>query len=91
VLSGRYQHNFTDPSRGVLSGSDQFSLVRIGAGSFVGENSVIMADIGPQTIVGAGSVVVKPLPGYVVAVGNPARIIKRRDPVHTEPEQCGIS
>lgn len=78
VLSGRYQHNFTDPTRGILSGDDSFSSVRIGSGSFVGEKCIVMADIGNFTIVGAGSVVVQPLPDYVVAVGNPARVVKER-------------
>ena len=32
--------------------------------------------IGPDTVVGAGSVVVKDLPARVVAVGNPARVIR---------------
>jgi maltose O-acetyltransferase len=33
--------------------------------------------IGDNTVVGAGAVVVKDLPANVVAVGNPARIIRR--------------
>jgi maltose O-acetyltransferase len=33
--------------------------------------------IGANTVVGAGSVVVKDLPADVVAVGNPARIVRR--------------
>lgn len=79
ILSGRYQHNFTDPTRAILAGADSFSELQIGAGSFIGEHCVVMADIGDFTIVGAGSVVVKPLPGHVVAVGNPARVVKERN------------
>jgi acetyltransferase-like isoleucine patch superfamily enzyme len=78
ILSGRYQHNLTDPSREILEGDDVFTRVRIGAGSFIGEKSVVMADVGERTIVGAGSVVVAALPPYVVAVGNPARVVKER-------------
>jgi maltose O-acetyltransferase len=33
--------------------------------------------IGDNTVVGAGAVVVKDLPASVVAVGNPARVIRR--------------
>ena len=33
--------------------------------------------IGENTVVGAGAVVVKDLPANVVAVGNPARVVKR--------------
>lgn len=36
--------------------------------------------IGENTVVGAGSVVVKNLPANAVAVGNPARVIRRIDP-----------
>lgn len=78
VLSGRYQHNFTDTSKSILAGSDAFSKVIIGAHAFVGEHCVVMANVGEYTIVGAGSVVVKDLPDYVVAVGSPAKVVKER-------------
>ena len=45
---------------------------------WVGANTVITAGvtIGRHAVIGAGSVVTKNIPGYTVAVGNPARIIK---------------
>ncbi len=33
--------------------------------------------IGENTVVGAGAVVVKDLPANVVAVGNPARVVRQ--------------
>ena len=36
--------------------------------------------IGPNTVVGAGAVVVKDLPADVVAVGNPARVVRQLPP-----------
>lgn len=39
--------------------------------------------IGENTVVGAGSVVVRDLPANVVAVGNPARIVRTIQPVVT--------
>jgi maltose O-acetyltransferase len=33
--------------------------------------------IGENTVVGAGAVVTRDLPGDVVAVGNPARVVRR--------------
>ncbi len=36
--------------------------------------------IGANTVVGAGAVVVKDLPASVVAVGNPARVVRRIEP-----------
>lgn len=53
--------------------------VRIGRRCWIGMNSIVLkgVTIGENTIVGAGSVVVRDLPNGVVAVGNPARIVKR--------------
>lgn len=56
----------------------QINSVIIGDGSWLGENvSVIGAKIGKNCVVGASSVVTKDIPDYSVAVGIPARIIKR--------------
>jgi acetyltransferase-like isoleucine patch superfamily enzyme len=78
ILSGRYQHNFTDLKDDILTDKDCFAKIIIGPDSFIGEHSTVMANVGSHTIVGAGSVVVKPIPDYVVAVGNPARVVKER-------------
>jgi acetyltransferase-like isoleucine patch superfamily enzyme len=78
ILSGRYQHNFSDLNKDILANEDSFNRIKIGNDSFIGDNSTIMANIGEFSIIGAGSVVVKDIPAYVVAVGNPARVIKQR-------------
>jgi acetyltransferase-like isoleucine patch superfamily enzyme len=46
---------------------------------WIGANSVITAGvtIGKHVVIGAGSIVTKDIPDYCVAVGNPARIIKK--------------
>jgi acetyltransferase-like isoleucine patch superfamily enzyme len=46
---------------------------------WVGANSVITAGvtIGKHAVIGAGSVITKDIPEYSVAVGNPARVIKK--------------
>lgn len=53
--------------------------VRIGSGSWLGHGTVVLpgADIGRNVAVGAGSVVTGTLPDFSVAVGNPARVIRR--------------
>lgn len=56
----------------------QIRNVIIGDGSWIGENvCIIGATVGKGCVIGANSVVVKPIPDYSVAVGSPARIIKR--------------
>ena len=48
-------------------------------GCWIGEKVCVLpgVTIGEKSIVGAGSVVTKSIPDYCLAVGNPARVIKR--------------
>lgn len=48
-------------------------------GAWIGEHVIILpgTEIGKKSIVGAGSVVTKTIPDYCIAVGNPAKIIKK--------------
>ena len=56
----------------------QVENVIIGDGTWLGENvCVIGAKIGKNCVIGANSVVTKDIPDYCVAVGVPAKIIKR--------------
>lgn len=58
----------------------QCKVVDIGEGSWLGENvCVIGASIGKHCVIGANSVVTKDIPDYCVAVGSPARVIKKYD------------
>ena len=53
--------------------------VTIGDNVWIGGNTVIMpgVHIGSNTVIGAGSVVTKDIPDWVVAAGNPCRVIKQ--------------
>ena len=58
----------------------QNSTVIIGEGSWIGENACILgANLGKNSVVGSNAVVTKDIPDYCVAVGIPAKIIKRYD------------
>jgi acetyltransferase-like isoleucine patch superfamily enzyme len=78
IPSGPHTHG-TDPSRPIRTQPGSLRLVRIRSGAWIGSNAVILADVGRDTIVGAGSVVTHALPDGVVAVGAPARVVRRRD------------
>lgn len=78
VLSGGQQHNFSDPNKGILDEEGIYSRIIIGDDVFIGDQSVVMANIGKKTIIGAGSIVIKEIPPYSIAVGNPAKVIKKR-------------
>ncbi len=53
--------------------------VNIGDGCWIGEKVCILpgVNIGKKCIIGAGSVVTKSIPDYSIAVGNPAKVIKK--------------
>ena len=72
-------HNFDNISIPIREqGVKQLKDVVIGSGSWIGENvSILGASIGKQSIIGAGSVVVKDIPDYSIAVGNPAKVVKK--------------
>lgn len=54
-------------------------MVSIEEGSYIGINAVIVGNvkIGKHCVIGANSVVTKDVPDYCVAVGSPAKILKR--------------
>ena len=53
--------------------------VTIGRNAWLGGAVIVCpgVTIGDDTVVGAGSVVTRDLPPAVVAVGNPARVVRR--------------
>ncbi len=60
---------------------DKDNKVIIKDGAFIGINAVIVGNvtIGKNSTIGANSVVTGDVPDYCVAVGSPAKIIKRYD------------
>ena len=54
--------------------------VKIGSDVWLGHGAIVLAgvEIGDGAVIGAGAVVSKNIPPFTVAVGNPARVIKRR-------------
>ncbi len=60
---------------------EKIAPVKIGRGSWIGEHVVIMpgVTIGDMSIIGANSVVTQSVPDRCIAVGAPARVIRRWD------------
>ena len=57
-----------------------YSSVIIGEGSWLGENVCVCgASVGKHCVIGANSVVTSDIPDYCVAVGSPARVVKKYD------------
>jgi len=72
-------HGYHDVDRPVSVQVMPERPVRIGRGSWLGHGSVVLpgADIGEHVVVGANSVVTGVIPSFSVAVGSPARVIRR--------------
>jgi acetyltransferase-like isoleucine patch superfamily enzyme len=75
-------HGYADVNVPIMSQPILFkNSVVIGSGAWIGENvSIIGAKIGTNSVIGANSVVTTDIPDYCVAVGVPAKIVKRYDP-----------
>jgi acetyltransferase-like isoleucine patch superfamily enzyme len=84
VASGVYiadhSHAFEDASRPVLGqGIDRVAPVEVGDGAWLGENVVVGPGVrvGRGAVVGANAVVLEDVPDRAVAVGVPARVVRR--------------
>lgn len=72
-------HRYENPMIPIIDqGVKQLPDIIIGKGSWIGENvCIIGASIGKNCVIGANSVVTHNIPDYSIAVGIPAKVIKR--------------
>jgi acetyltransferase-like isoleucine patch superfamily enzyme len=76
-------HMFEDVATPIIDQGHSLSEpVVLHNGCWIGANSIILAGvhIGENAVVGAGSVVTKSIPPRVLAVGNPARVLRKISP-----------
>ena len=76
-----YSHIFEDPDTPIIKQGGHMEKVIIGRDCYLGMNVTVLysANIGEGSVVGSGAVVVKPVPPFSVAVGNPAKVIRKRE------------
>jgi len=89
VVSG-LNHEYRDVSMPISKQDVNTKLIEIGDDSWIGANAVITAGskIGKHCVIGAGAVVTGIVPDYSIAVGNPARIVKKYNPQTHAWEKC---
>ena len=76
-------HAYADVTKPVMCQGvvQKDNRVSIGDGAYIGINAVIVGNvtIGKGSVIGANSVVTKDIPDFCVAVGAPAKVIKKYD------------
>lgn len=79
IYTTAHNHNRTDIPM-MFQGMDSPLPVTVGNDVWIGRRVIILpgVSIGDGCIIGAGAVVTKSIPPYCVAVGVPARVVKKR-------------
>ncbi len=78
VISG-LNHGYEDVTLSPAKQKVNCKAILISDDVWIGANAVITAGVtlGKHCIIGAGSVVTKDIPAYSIAVGNPAKVVKK--------------
>ncbi|MBD5216846.1 MAG: acyltransferase [Bacteroidales bacterium] len=74
-------HNYENPSIPIKEQGYYEADIIVEDDVWIGANSIITSGvkIGKGSVIGAGSVVTKDIPPYSVAVGSPAKVVKKRE------------
>jgi acetyltransferase-like isoleucine patch superfamily enzyme len=86
IVASGLNHNYDNISQPIHQQGVSVAPIVIEDDCWIGANTVVTAGvtIGKHSVVAAGAVVTKSIPPFSVAVGNPARVIKRYDETQKE-------
>ncbi|GAA4315970.1 acyltransferase [Mucilaginibacter gynuensis] len=86
IVASGLNHEYRDVNQAIHQQKILTAPITVEDDCWIAANSVITAGvtIGRHSVVAAGAVVTKDIPPYSVAVGNPARVIKKYDFVAKE-------
>jgi acetyltransferase-like isoleucine patch superfamily enzyme len=94
VYISDHKHAYDDVEQDISSqGISEPEPVRIGDGAWLGQNVCVLpgVQIGKHSIIGANAVVTKSVPDFSIAVGSPAVVIKKYNPITRSWERCASS
>ncbi|NLR94589.1 acyltransferase [Flammeovirga agarivorans] len=79
IVISALNHNYENPEQPIVDQGVNTKKIQIKSEAWIGANVVIVpgVTIGKHSVIGAGSVVTKSVPDYHIAVGNPAKLVKR--------------
>jgi virginiamycin A acetyltransferase len=84
LLSGTELHEFRG-GQWTPFDAQKLRQIVLGPHAFVGEGAIVMADVGAHTMVASGAVVSATVPDGIVVAGNPARFVRRVEPLPDSP------
>jgi lipopolysaccharide O-acetyltransferase len=82
VYISDHDHDWCDPGEpAIFNERLRTAAVEIGDFVWLGERAIVLkgVTIGAYSVIGAGSIVTRDVPPYTLAVGAPARVIRRYD------------
>lgn len=81
IVASGLNHTYQNPDLPILAQGVTTALIVVEDDCWIGANVVITAGtrVGKHCVIAAGAVVTKDIPPYSVAVGNPAKVIRRYD------------
>jgi len=89
VYIADHTHAYDDPTRPIhAQGITQVKPVEIDDGAWLGENVVVLPGvrIGRGSVVSANAIVTKDIPDHALAIGAPARVVRRFGPAAAAEE-----
>jgi len=79
LLSGARQHIPAGLHHSIVAEAVNRERIVVGKKCWIGTKAVVMASIGDNCVIGAGSIVTRLIPANSIAVGVPARVIRKLD------------
>ncbi len=80
IVSGIHQHGIERTDVPIREQEGVFEEIHIGEDCWIGEAAIVGAHIGAHAVIGAGCVALHEVEPYAVMSGNPATLIKSRQP-----------
>ncbi len=78
IMNGSKQHYIDDINIPIREQGGEYPKVTIGEDTWLGNGATVLCDVGKKCVIGARSLVIKPVDDYSIAVGSPARVVKKR-------------
>ena len=78
IPSGPHTHGITRLDTPIRNQPGRPNRVSIGRDSWIGAGCIVLADVDAHCVIGANSTITRPIPAHSIAVGSPAKTIRKR-------------